>query len=108
MALRHGRCQTPMQLPWCERKVLRKIFGPVRVGDDYRIRTNRELYEIFNEMDVAKRINNQRYRWLSHVVRMDENAFPRRVFEVVGGHQRVGRPHTRWKDQVEKVRLRMV
>ena len=27
-----------------ERKVLRKIFGPVRVGDDYRIRTNRELY----------------------------------------------------------------
>ena len=24
-----------------ERKVLRKIFGPVRVGDDYRIRNNR-------------------------------------------------------------------
>ena len=41
-----------------ERKVLRKIFGPVRVGDDYRIRTNRELYELFNNMDVAKRINN--------------------------------------------------
>ena len=40
-----------------ERKVLRKIFGPVRVGDDYRIRTNRKLYELFNDMDVAKRIN---------------------------------------------------
>ena len=37
-----------------ERKVLRRIFGPVRVGDDYRIRINRELYELFNDMDVAK------------------------------------------------------
>ena len=45
-----------------ERKVLRKIFGPVRVGDDYRIRTNRELHELFNNMDIAKRINNQRFR----------------------------------------------
>ena len=39
-------------------KVLRKTFGPVRVAstvDDYRIRTNRELYELFNDMDVAKR-----------------------------------------------------
>ena len=38
-------------------KVLRKIFGPVRVGDDYRIRTNRALYELFNDVNVAKRIN---------------------------------------------------
>ena len=39
---------------------LRKIFGPVRVGDDYRIRTNRQLYELFNGVDVAKRISTQR------------------------------------------------
>ena len=45
-----------------ERKVLRKIFSPVRVGNDNRIRTNRELYELFNNMDVAKLINLQRFR----------------------------------------------
>ena len=85
-----------------ERKVLRKIFGTVRVGDDYRIRTNRKLYELFNDMHVAKRINNQRFRWLGHVVHMDEDASPRRVFEaMVGAHRRVGGPHTRWKDQIE-------
>ena len=33
-----------------DRKVVRKIFVPVRVGD--RIRTHRELYEVFNDMDV--------------------------------------------------------
>ena len=35
-----------------ERKVLRKIFGPVRVGDDFRIRSNRELYELLNDIGV--------------------------------------------------------
>ena len=30
-------------------------FGSVRVGDHLRFRTNRELYELFNDMDVAKR-----------------------------------------------------
>ena len=36
-----------------KRKVLRKIFGPVRVGDDFRIRFNSELYELLNGMDVV-------------------------------------------------------
>ena len=64
-----------------ERKVLRKIFGPVGVGHHYRIRTNRELNEFFNDMDVAKRINIQRLHRLGHVVRMDEDAALRRVFD---------------------------
>ena len=42
-----------------KRKVLRNIFGPVRVDDDYRIRTNQELYELSNDMKGAKRINIQ-------------------------------------------------
>ena len=75
--------------------MLRKIFGSVRVGDDYCILINRKLYELFNDMDVAKRINIQRFRWLLHVVQMDEDAPPRRVFDaVVGGHRRVGRLRT--------------
>ena len=83
-----------------ERKLLRKIFGSVKVGYHYRIRTNRELYELFNDIDVANRINIQRIRWLGW---MDEDAPQKRVFDaVVGGHRRVGGPRTRWKDQVEE------
>ena len=73
-----------------KRKVLRKIFDPVRFGDEHRIRTNREQYKIFNDM----------FRWFGHVVRMDEGASPRRVFDaVVGGHRQQRRPRTHWKDQ---------
>ena len=36
-----------------ERKVLRKMFGPVRVVDDVRIRYNSELYELFGTVRVV-------------------------------------------------------
>ena len=66
-----------------ERKVLRKIFGPVRVGDDFRIRFNSELYELLNDIDVVQHINIQRLRWLGHNVRKEEDAPARRVFDAV-------------------------
>ena len=67
-----------------KRKVLHKIFGPARVGDDFRILYNSELYEFFNKMGVAQRINIQRLHWLGHVVRMEEAVPARLVFEEVG------------------------
>ena len=85
-----------------ERNMPRQIFGPVRVGEDYCIQTNRELYELSNAMDVAKRINIQRFRWLGYIVRMDVDASPRQVFDaVVGGRRRVGRLRMLWTDQVK-------
>ena len=39
-----------------DRKALRKIFVPVRVGDDFRIQSNSELYELLNNMDVMQRL----------------------------------------------------
>ena len=85
-----------------ERKVLRKIFGPLRVGDDFRIRMNHELYELYDDIDVVQRISQQQLRWLGHVVRMDENAPAKKVFDAkVEGGRRRGRPKLRWRDQVE-------
>ena len=45
-----------------ERKVPRKIFDPVRVGDDLRIRYNSKLYELLTDMYVVQNINIQRLR----------------------------------------------
>ncbi|XP_060665609.1 uncharacterized protein LOC132797867 [Drosophila nasuta] len=87
-----------------ERKILRKIFGPVRIGDDFRIRMNHELYELYDDVDVVRRITIQRLRWLGHVMRMDEESPAQKVFEarVDYGRRRRGRPNLRWKDQVEQ------
>ena len=59
-----GMDSTPPTLGVFERKVLSKIFGPARVGDDFRIRFSSELYELLNDIDVVQRINIQRLHWL--------------------------------------------
>ena len=53
-----------------ETKVLCMIFGPVRAGHDSRIRSNSELYEVLNDINVVHRINTQRLPFLGLVVRM--------------------------------------
>ena len=37
-----------------ERKILRKIYGPIQEGDIWRIRNNEELNRSINEEDIVK------------------------------------------------------
>ena len=85
-----------------ERKVLRKIYGPIFADGEYRRRMNSELYNLYNDVEIVSRVKLQRLRWLGHVVRMDEEAPARKVFETApsGGSRRRGRPFLRWRDQV--------
>ena len=63
-----------------ERKVLSKIFGPVLVGNDFRIRFNSKLYELLNDMNVVQRINIQknRNRWV-HAMEIPKSAFQKYI-----------------------------
>ena len=75
----------------------------MRVGDEFRIRYNNELYELLNDMDVVQRINILRLRWLGYVVRMEEYAPARGIFDAkICGSQRSGRPCIFWKNQIEE------
>ena len=87
-----------------ERKVLCKISGLGRVGDDFRIRLSSELYDLLNDIDVVQRINMQRLRWLGHVVPIQEDTPASRAFdaESCGSRQR-GRPYIRWKPEVVRM-----
>ena len=37
-------------------KTLRKIFSTVRVGDDFRVRSTNELYELLSDIGIDQRI----------------------------------------------------
>lgn len=87
-----------------ERKVLRRIFGPIFDPNDmrWRIRTNEELRELYNEPDIVTFIKKGRLRWIGHVERMDSTRVPRKMlYGKPGGSRRRGRPRTRWVDDVE-------
>ena len=61
-----------------ERKVLRMKFGAVCINGVWRSRFNDELYDIYNDVPVVRRIKTQRLRWLDHVQRMNDNDMCRR------------------------------
>jgi hypothetical protein len=92
-----------LQLTVLERKVLRKIFGPIRDTDQWRRRYNEELYELYAEPDIVKWIRSARLRWAGHIVRMRESDPARKsTFDVFLGERTVGRPKRRWTEEVEQ------
>jgi hypothetical protein len=62
-----------LQLAVFERKILRKIFGPIRDTDQWRRRYNEELYQVYAEPEIVKCIRSARLRWAGHIVRMRES-----------------------------------
>jgi hypothetical protein len=58
-----------LQLAVSGRKVLTKIFGPIRDTHQCRRRYNEELYQVYEEPEIVKWIRSARLRWAGHTVR---------------------------------------
>jgi hypothetical protein len=55
-----------------ERRILRKIFGPVQNEDgSWKIRMNYELNELIRNADIVRFIKSRRIAWLGHVMRVE-------------------------------------
>jgi hypothetical protein len=87
-----------------ERKILRKIFGPVQDKDgSWRIRMNHELNKLIGHADRVRFIKIRRIAWLGHAMRMDEKRIPKRVLEWKPTGRRIrGRPRKRWVEDIEE------
>jgi hypothetical protein len=56
-----------------ERKILRRIYGPLCEGATWRSRYNGELYRLYDEIGLVTAIRISRLRWAGHIVRMEDN-----------------------------------
>jgi hypothetical protein len=63
-----------------ERKVLRKIYVPVYDNGIWRIRTNKELVALYQELDIIADIKKARLRWLGHVERMSDERVIKKLY----------------------------
>ena len=61
-----------------ERKILRKVYGPVKENELWRIRRNDELEAIIKGENIVRFIKCQRIRWLGHIERMQDTAIPKK------------------------------
>lgn len=91
-----------------ERKIVRKIYGPVKRGDQWMIRTNEEINNILQNEDIVRFVKAQRLRWYGHLIRMKEGRMPKRIMnEKIYSSKRRGRPKIKWIDNVEEDLKRM-
>jgi hypothetical protein len=86
-----------------ERKILRKIFGPNNENGIWRIKTNQELDEIIKHKNVINFIGAQSLSWLGHIERMQGTRMTKAIYCWKPMSRRpIGRPKTRWVDNVRK------
>ncbi|KAL4123306.1 hypothetical protein QTP88_015504 [Uroleucon formosanum] len=87
-----------------ERKVLRKIYGPVKdeITVEWRRRKNIELEILYGNADIVEVIRSRRLRWAGHAWR-SQNPLLHAVMEQNPiGKRPLGRPRMRWEDVVKK------
>ena len=67
----------------CERKMLRRIFGPTKERDGTgRIKTNDELDELIRHKNIINHTKAQRLSWFGHLHRMPEERMVKRIIQV--------------------------
>jgi len=85
-----------------ERKVFRRIYGPIYENGEWKSRTNRELEEMSKRENIVKWIKGQRISWLGHLEIREEERMPKKIFtQELERTRRRGRPRKRWKEEVE-------
>jgi hypothetical protein len=68
-----------------------------------RIRTNKDLMALYQELDIVAEIKKARLRWLGHIERMSEDRVIKKLYmSKPEGRRSVGRPKMRWLDDVEE------
>jgi hypothetical protein len=82
--------------------VLRKIYEPVYDNGIWRIRTNKELMALYQELDIIAEIKKARLRWLGHVERCQEDRVIKKLYMSKPEGRSVGRTKMRWLDDVEE------
>ncbi|XP_072384628.1 uncharacterized protein [Diabrotica undecimpunctata] len=84
-----------------ERKILRKIFGPVLDGaaEQYRIRPNNELEELYLDANIIKEVKSRTLRWAGHLRRHSDERIVR-LKEVLTERRPRGRPRLQFTDNI--------
>ncbi|KAJ9582999.1 hypothetical protein L9F63_022657 [Diploptera punctata] len=84
-----------------ERKIFRRVLGPVKENGNWRLRRNDELYLKNNKENIVSFIKSKRLQWFGHTLRMPKGRLPNDILNwKPQGTRARGRPKDRWEDDV--------
>jgi hypothetical protein len=82
-----------------ERKILRRIYGPICEEAAWRLRYNEELYHLYVETDLVTTVRITRLRCAGHIVRMQDNLPCKKItLDKLKDRRQVGWPNLRWME----------
>ena len=62
-------------------KTIRRIFGPTKENQIWRIKTNEELDKLIKLKNIVNHIKAQRLSWFGHVQRMPDTRTVKKIFK---------------------------
>ncbi|KAL0271345.1 UNVERIFIED_CONTAM: hypothetical protein PYX00_008462 [Menopon gallinae] len=87
-----------------ERKILRKIYGPILNANEQRFERRRreELESLYAEPNILSYVRSRRIEWIGHVRRATDSIMYRATFQQREGRRPRGRPRTRYVDSIKE------
>jgi hypothetical protein len=86
-----------------ERKILRRIFGMVKEEGQRKMRYNKELYELYKDVDLVIFIELKRLQWAGHVKRLSLDRIPEKALRAkFTASCPAEKPARRWEDGVKE------
>jgi len=64
-----------------EREILRRIFGPTKENQIWRIKTNEELDKLIKHINRVNYIKAQKLSWFGHAQRMPDTRTVKNIFK---------------------------
>jgi hypothetical protein len=87
----------------CERKILRRIFGPTKEIKIWRVKTNEELDKLIKLKNVINYIKAQRLSWFGHIQIMPYTRTARKIFNWKPLTKKLQeRPKYKWEDNIKQ------
>ena len=74
-----------------EKKILRRIFGPTKENQIWRVKTNEELVKLIKYKNIINYIIAQRLSWFGHIQRMPDTRTVKKIFNLETSNQQITR-----------------
>jgi hypothetical protein len=66
-----------------KRNVLRRMFGEIKVNENWKKRSNKELLQLFGDLGILSFVRISRLNWIGHVDRTDTKRKVRPVLTII-------------------------